>query len=381
MTRRILTRIAAITLLASGTVAFAATPALAAEVDLGLDVRTATDGVVTTAVVTVTNHGTTKPGGMSLTLDTSAIDKSRATVVAPQGCAASDTGFTCAYPALNVPGPGESSVQKVVFWGPTGAAPAGSADLRATVTAAADADETNNSRTVPVAMPPQRRPILQIGEIDRAEDGKFFTDKPIPPGGKSVAFIDVINRGAVSVTGVRSVAKLPEGVRFITAGLDNCELSADKRTATCVWDDNTLIPWLLDETIDGFPSSTRLRLPVEVDKDVPGPAELGGGEWTVSSVATADPELDSSARSTLGTKAPTQNSAAPEPLEHVEFTVPIGAAPTSAEPSDGGASDDPSLPITGPGAATMAGTGAALVGLGVFLLLALRRRRARIEIE
>jgi hypothetical protein len=377
MTVRHLTRIAAAALLAAGVVTGAATPALAAEADFGLGLRSATDGVVTNVVVTISNNGTTRPEKIALTLDTSAIDKSRATIVAPQGCAASEVGFECVYPGgFGMPGPGESVTLNVVFWAPGDAAPGGVGELRATLTVEADVDKAS----VPVVMPALRSPVLRASPLPVTQvESDEYNGKPIPPGGKSVAYVDIYNHGSRSAVGVRTVARLPEGVRFVPDGLDNCDFSADKRTATCEWkgeSDYTLIPLILDETLDGFAAGARVRLPIEVDKGVKGPVKLDGGEWSFAPIATEEPELDAHARETLQMKAPMQDKPAPEPRDHIEFPVVVGAAATGGDSAGGGGdSDEPSLPITGPGSAAVAGTGAACVALGVFLLFAVRRRK------
>lgn len=372
---RDLARTGAAALLAAGAVTCAATPALAAEDDLRLAVHTATDGVITNVVMTVTNHGTTTPKKISLALDTSAIDESRATIITPRSCVASDTGFECGIPdgSGTYPGPGESMTQNVVFWGPGDSAPGAVGDLRVTMTT----DEDTDTASVPVVMPALRSPVLQAYPVTVTQiKSSVYTGRPIPPGGKSIAYVEIYNRGARSAVGVRTVGRLPKGVRFVPDGLDNCEFTPDKRTATCVWAGDreyTLVPQVIDETMDQFESSTRVEIPIVVDKDAKGPAKLTGGEWEFAPIATEEPELDADARQTLVWTAPAQDEPAPKPDDHIKYDVLIGAAATGD--GSGGGSGEPSLPITGPGSAAAAGSGAALVAFGTFLLFALRRRR------
>jgi MYXO-CTERM domain-containing protein len=373
---RNLTRIATAALLAVGAVTCAATPALAAEVDLGLDVRSFTDGVVTSAIMKVTNNGTGMPKAMSLAVDTSAIDKSHTTIIAPQQeCAPTATGFECGVKEgdLGVPQPGQSRTLNIVFWATGDKSPGAVGDLRVTLTVEGDAENAS----VPIVMPALRGPVLQSypQTVTQMTDD-YYNGKAIPPGARGVTYVDIFNRGSRSAVGVRTVGRLPEGVSFVTDGLDNCEFTADKRTATCAWEGNkeyTLIPWIIDDTMDQFPSSTRVQLPFVVDKDVKGPVKLAGGEWEFAPIAVEDPELDTDIRNTLLGNAPTENKAAPKPIDHFGYALLIGAGATGE--GSGGGSDEPSLPITGPGSATVAGTGGALVALGVFLLFAIRRRR------
>ncbi|GAA3956135.1 hypothetical protein [Actinoplanes auranticolor] len=140
-----------------------------------------------------------------------------------------------------------------MFWRPADAAPGNVGELTATVTVDADAEAANNSKSIPVVTSPVRSPVLQVSQetitrvdgfssaatgknpveaLDRAE---VYNGKPIPPGGKGTTLAEISNYGAVTAAGLRTVGKLPAGVRFLTDGLDNCDFSADKRTATCVW--------------------------------------------------------------------------------------------------------------------------------------------------
>jgi len=395
MVLRHLIRIGSAALLAAGAATLTATPALAAEADFGVDLRSITGLGVTVIEATITNHGTTTPDKLTLALDTSAIDQTRVTIIGPDGCPASGAVFECNDLGRNdgLPKPGKSASVRVVFWPSPGAV----GDLTATVTVEADGEAANNSKSIRVVTPPDRGPALHVfaETVSQLEDltsaggvsamgdyAEQYNGKPIPPGGKSKAFGEIYNYGAVTTTSVRTVGKLPEGVRFIPDGLANCEFSADKRTATCVWDDARMGPYIFDPEIDKYDSSYRIVMPIVVDKDAKGPADLTGGEWTVAAIATAEPKLDELARQAAQLNA--ASLARGEKFttdENVDFKVRVGAAATGGGSGEddgggnGGGSDDPGLPITGPATATMLGTGAALVALGAFFGYATRRRK------
>ncbi|RSM68428.1 hypothetical protein DMB66_13115 [Actinoplanes sp. ATCC 53533] len=394
---RHLTRIGSAALLAAGAVTITATPALAAEVDFGVDLRSITGLGVTVVEATITNHGTTTPDKLTLALDTSTIDESRVTIIGPAGCPASGAVLECKDLGKNdgLPKPGKSASVRAVFWRPAGAAPGTVGELTATVTVETDSEAANNSKRIPVVTPTDRSPALNVSAetVSQLEDltssggvsttgdyAEQYNGKPIPPGGKSQAFGEIYNYGAVTTTSVRTVGKLPEGVRFITDGLANCEFSADKRSATCVWDDARMGPFIFDPEIDKNDSSYRIAMPIVVDKDAKGPADLTGGEWTVAAVTTAEPKLDERAREAAQSNAASLARGQEFTTdENVAFAVRVGAAVTGGGSGNGGGtgggSDDPSLPITGPTTATVLGTGAALVALGVFLAYASRRRK------
>jgi len=399
MLMRHLTRIGSAALLAAGAVTLTATPALAAEVDFGVDLRSITGLGVTVIEATITNHGTTTPDKLALALDTAAVDKSRVAIIGPDGCPASGAVFKCDDLGKNggLPKPGKSASVRVVFWRTAGAAPGAVGDLTATVTVETDGEAANNSKSIPVVTPTDRDPALHVyaETVSQLEDlssangastlgdyAEQYSGKPIPPGGKSKAFGEIYNYGAVATTSVRTVGKLPEGVRFIPDGLPNCEFSADKRTATCVWDDIYIGPFIFDPEIDKYDSSERIVMPIVVDKDAKGPADLSGGEWTVTAVKTAEPKVDERARQAAQLNAATLAGGKEFTTdENVDFAVRVGAAVTGGGSGNGngggngGGSDDPGLPITGPATSTVLGAGAALVALGVFLAYATRRRK------
>src|SRR5689334_13764613 len=112
MTFRTFARVGVTGLLAAGSLAFAAVPAFAADVDFGLDIRGTTiaaDASGKLGFVTITNDGTTKPSDVEVIFDIKDLDQTKVKVADPGDCTFTGTIADCALDSLDIPAPGTSA--------------------------------------------------------------------------------------------------------------------------------------------------------------------------------------------------------------------------------------------------------------------------------
>ncbi|GAA0816188.1 hypothetical protein [Spirilliplanes yamanashiensis] len=376
MTFRNLARVGAVGLLATGALAAAATPALAADVDFGLDLTGSTiaaDASGKFAQVGVSNNGTTKPKTVGITFDVSKLDLSKVEVdLGTGGCTFVDEIAECELVAEDIPAPGASSdlwlpLQKKD--GATGAA----GKLTISLTVAGDADKTNNSKTVDVTVGGSGVD-LQIESPDvTVVDNDGFTGKPVEPGAGSALAVYALNQGDRTARGLTVTATLPEKSSFVTDDADE-ECTFSGRTVTCSYDEIELIPADLDETTNKELSSRAFFFPVRVAEDAKGPA-LKGGVSTGVAIETA--ESADVRRKAAAPAAPSKNSreltaAEVQDIDSTDNEDTFSVLVTVAEGGEGGGGG---LPVTGPAALGIGAGGAAVLAAGIAMFLVARRRR------
>jgi hypothetical protein len=384
MTMRNVARASAAGLLAAGALGFAATPALAADVDFGVALKGTTiaagaDGKP--ATLNITNHGTSKPKEVGVRFDASKMDQFK--VVLELGECTVEKGVAdCLLDESAIPGPGETAdldVQLVK----TGAPGADGGVLTITVLVAGDTNKANDSASAKITLeqtahgPDLRVLALDVTAVDQQGE---LTGKAIAPGGSSLAWGYIFNHGDYTAAGLKVQVKLPKDVTFAEEE-GGCEYTADKRSAVCTTDVLKLVPWDLDSSATKKDSALRVYFAVTVSKDAKGPVSLTGGSWTATALKAEDPAVRKSRSGSAELPAFARELTAEE-VAKVEVdatdntdTFAVLVAGPAGGSGGGDGDDDPTLPVTGPVAASLAGAGAAVLALGAFLLVASRRRR------
>ncbi|AVT33307.1 hypothetical protein C6361_32020 [Plantactinospora sp. BC1] len=250
-----------------------------------------------------------------------------------------------------------------------------------TVTAVSetDPDQTNNSAKVEVEVPAIGVDLaVYADDVHQVTEEGEFTDRPVPPGGRTLTFGVVANFGDTIAKGVRVRVALPQYLTFDEVE-PGCEYSAGNRTVTCDYDQITLVPADRDtDDSDDVISAVGIVFPVKVAEDAPGPVVARGGEMFSSALAVED-GVDSASvarsRSTglpegaKGMSAKQVDDA--DPADNTDtFRAHIGAPSGDGTGGGGGG-----LPVTGVQAGLVGGVGAGVVLLGGALFLLARRRR------
>jgi len=383
MTIRNLARVSATGLLAAGVLGLAATPALAAdEVDFGLELKGTTIALEAggkPATVNITNHGTTKPEQVSVLFDASELDGDKVELDLGD-CTVEDGIGDCALDEDSIPGPGETvhtDIPLVLKRGAADDGPASLGKLTITLSVEGDSNKANDSATAEVKIAGSGGDLRVLADdVTKTDAEGQPTGQPLQPGETSWAYAYVFNNGDRATQGIKLDIALPKQVTF-TDEEGGCEYTADKRHATCAAEDYVLQPWSTDEDPQKANSSGTIAFQVTLSADAKGPATLTGGTWTVSALGLVS---DNARRARV---APTK----PEFLQPgcEEDQVEVDESDNSdafavlaagvAGGSGGGGDEGPGLPVTGPVAASMAGAGAVVVGLGVVLFVVSRRRR------
>ena len=385
MTMRNLARVSATGLLAAGVLALAATPALAADVDFGLELKGTTIALEAEgkpATANITNHGTTTPEQVNVRFDATELDSSKVELDLG-ACTVEDGIGDCALDEESIPGPGETTetdIPLVLKPGASDDGPASLGKLTITISVEGDTNQANDSRTVDVKLAGSGGDLRVLAYDVTAVDDEFQpTGKPLQPGETSFAYAYVANHGDRATQGIKVVVALPEGRHLRRRGewlrvqREQAARPPAPRTR------RVLQPWDQDDTGNKENSSASIAFRVTVDEDATGPATLTGGEWTVSALGLVRP----SARMAREVAHDLPEFVKPGCGDH-EDEVEVDATDNSddfavlvAGPTggSGGGEDEPGLPVTGPVAASVAGAGAAVLALGVVLFVASRRRR------
>ncbi len=388
MTMRNVARASVATVLTAGVLGFAATPALAADVDFGVKLKGTTiaaDADGKPATLNLTNYGKSKPAEVGIRFDARELDEFKVNLDLGE-CAVEDGVAECVLDESAIPGPGETAdldVQLVK----TGAAGSDAGVLTITIFVEGDTNKANDTASAKITLeentngPDLRVLALDVTAVD--ENGEL-TGKAIPPGGSSLAWAFIANHGDYTAAGIQVQVKLPKHVTFAEQE-EGCEYTADKRSAVCATDELKLIPWDLDSSETKNESAFSAYFPVTVSKDAKGPVSLTGGSWTATALDAENPrarKARNSAPAALPEFARGLTSAQVTKIEVDASDNTDGFAVLVAGPAGGsgggtgdGDGDGPSLPVTGPVAMTVAGAGVAVLAVGAFLLIATRRRR------
>lgn len=385
MTVRNLARISATSLLAVGALGFAATPALAADVDFGVKAVGSTIAANASgkfAKITISNNGTTKPDAVDIKFDASKLDMSKV-AVADLGECTFDKGIAfCALNADSVPAPGGSTdlgipLKKVA--GATGSA----GKLTIEVGAKGDTNKANDKATVDVTVGESGADLGVIAEDVSTPDADGNpTGKPVQPGEIGSLYTAYVNQGDMIADGLKIEIKLPKQTAFAQE-IEGCEISADKRTFTCEVPGVPLIPADEDKNQeDDQISEFGFSLPVLVSADAKGPVSLKPGSVTATALEqkafsaarksrAAAPKLPKGLAPLMAPKAEVDA----DPSDNTDDFVVLVAGPAAAGGGEGGQGGGGGLPVTGPAAFALGGGGLAAVGLGLAMFFVARRRK------
>jgi hypothetical protein len=381
MTFRYLARASAAGLLAAGALAVAATPALAADVDFGLELKGSTIALGVgekPATVNFANLGTSKPDEVRVLFD--ATDLKPSIGVDLGSCQFEDGIADCVIDKSAIPGPGETADLPVPLVVEDGSERGNQGKLTITVVVEGDTNKANDSRTVDVVLSEESGVDLRVlaPDVTAVDNLGNPTGKPLQPGERSTVFGYIANHGDVATNSLKITVKLPKDVTFVeNAG--GCEYNAAATEVTCLGGGFTLEPW--DQVEDKNAASFVVPLEVKLSEQAKGPAAIAGGTWRVvgSNVyplpsaqrkAKQDRELPAFGRPVTDTEIFDNDV---DPTDNTDgFSVLVAGAAGGA---GGGAGDDGGLPVTGPVAASVAGAGAAALAVGAFLFISARRRR------
>jgi hypothetical protein len=385
MTFRHLARASAIGLLATGALAVAATPALAADVDFGLDLKGSTLALGVgekPATVSFANLGTTTPKEVRVQFD--ATDLKPSIGIDLGDCTFEDGIAECILDQAAIPAPGTTADLDVPLIVEDESATGSQGKLKITVSVDGDTNKANDSKTVDVVLSEKAGADLRVIALDVSQlsaQGQF-TGKAIPPGGTSAAVAYIANHGDLAATGLKVAVKLPKDVTFVSKE-EGCDYSANMQSVTCSSDEVYLFPWELDSSDNKEFSSFEVPFEVKVSEDAKGPVSLTDGSWTVAALGSEQIPTAKQRAKAPAAKLPAigQKLTAAEVAEFdVDasdntdgFSVLVAGPDGGAGGGDG--DDDGGLPVTGPVAASVAGAGAAALAVGAFLFISARRRR------
>jgi hypothetical protein len=380
-----LTRTGAAALLTAGALVMTGAPALAAapEIDfsVGLTGTTiAADASGKFGGLSVLNLGTKAADKAVLTFDTADLDMSKVDLDLGDCLLDGDLVICDLVGAEYLPRPGATLDYDIPLTRQAGASGA-AGELSVKITVEGDAVAGNDSATAKVAVGGSGVDLVVVAEDVYAidEDGNL-TDKPVAAGDVSAVVGHVLNQGDKTAKGLKVSVELPELVTF-GEKLDGCEYGADNRTATCGFDDVSLIPADLD-TEDYLLSGADVYFIVKVDETATGPV-LKDGLFTVAALgsASADPAAVKAARKAKPVRNATVRALAVADAPDVddsdnsdEFAVFVAADADGGTGGDDGG-EGGGLPVTGPQAAVVGGGGLAVAVAGALLFLSARRRR------
>jgi uncharacterized repeat protein (TIGR01451 family) len=264
--------------------------------------------------------------------------------------------------------PRRSTTFTTTFEAVDGAAPGPAGKLRAMVLYDMGGRDPGETTEFPLTIKGSPGPDLFAYAADVPPTGT------LKPGQTAPLLSAFANQGNVPATDITLTATLPAGAHFVAGqpGFEPCEFA--ERTVTCTFGDEVLT------SSDGLiPISFPVRLNVDAKRGV----SLKGGKVEVT--GTPVTPVDQGAARKTAPSFPTGIAVAADVLDDVDlkdnddrFTVVV-AKPGQDDPvvgAGGGNGDDATtLPITGPAAIPVAGTGAALTAVGVLLLVTTRQRR------
>jgi hypothetical protein len=292
-------------------------------------------------------------------------------------CDQFDDEIRCGLQDEFIPGPGATVDLDLPFVrkdGATGAA----GSLTVTLEVAGDTNPKNDTVSADVSVGGSGVDLTVVAEdVYAIDDAGKVTDEPLAPGEVSALVGHVLNQGDMTAAGVKIAVKLPEHAAFAEE-LEGCTYGADRRTATCSYDDLDLIPADLDGSGEFLVSGKDFFLMVRVDDDAPAGAVLKDGLFTAKA-------LDSVPADAASVKA-LRKKPAKLPANVRALTVSAVSDVDDSDNSDefavfvapeesGGSGGGGGLPVTGPQAAVLGGGGLAVAVAGALLFLSARRRR------
>ncbi|MGC4805062.1 hypothetical protein [Micromonospora sp. DT233] len=227
--------------------------------------------------------------------------------------------------------------------------------------------------------------VKQSARVDA--DGRLELSGALHPGGTGAVRYRVVNQGRKAVGGIKATLRLPEGAQF-TRPPKECAVGTDQRSAVCTYDKLPLVPVGQDtDPDDGTYSAVEFHHLVTVPAATKAPVTLAGGTVQVEGLTGSADARSAAERAELPANVIAVRAADVDADDNQDgYAVVVAAPADGGDGGDNGDGDDGNgggsgggggggLPITGPAAGLIAGTGLALVaGGGIMLLLARRRR-------
>jgi hypothetical protein len=391
MTIRNLVRASATGLLAAGALAVAATPALAADVDFGLELKGTTIALGANekpATVSFTNLGTSKPKEVVVLFD--ATDLKPSVGVDLGECTFEEGVAACTIDEAAIPAPGETSDLDVPLVVKDSSSRGNQGKLSIAVVVEGDTNEANNSKTVDVVLSEEAGVDLRVlaFDVSALDAGGNLTGKGVEPGKHSAAYGYLANHGDLPAANLKVTVTLPKDVTFASKD-EGCTYTADNRTATCSAGDYVLQAWDQDTSETKENSAFSTEFEVVVSPDAKGPVSLTGGTWTAEATPVAPTQRKRASGAPIS-EAEFAGELTKEQVAQVDvdasdntdgfniLVAGVAGGGTGAGAGGGagdGDNDGPTLPVTGPVAAGAAGAGALVLAAGAFLFLSARRRR------
>ncbi|MGK5673644.1 hypothetical protein ACSNOB_12490 [Micromonospora sp. URMC 106] len=206
--------------------------------------------------------------------------------------------------------------------------------------------------------------------------GRLEPTGTLQPGETGALRYRIVNQGRKAVGGVKVTLRLPEAVEF-TRPPKECAVADDGRSAVCTYDTLALVPVGQDtDPTDGSHSAVELHDLVTVAASSKAPVTLAGGTVQVEGLAERTDARSGLKRTELPANAVAVPAADVDDSDNRDgFAVLVAARGSAGGDDGGGGGGGGELPITGPRAGLVAGTGLALVAGGAIVLLLARRRR------
>ncbi|HET6213974.1 MAG TPA: hypothetical protein VFE14_14010, partial [Micromonosporaceae bacterium] len=236
--------------------------------------------------VSLVNHGPSAASGILVTLDVSALDKTKVTVD-ETGCDPEAGGkILCGIEGDVIANGADVDwfFPLVKATGATGAAGKVTATIEAETT---DPNPANNTVTVDVSVGGSGADLSVVAPDVYQWDAtnKEYTNKPVVPGGTSRVLVFVENDGDQTATGIKLTITLPAHVTFTETEPD-CTHKVGDSTTTCEYADAELIPADQDKDPAAAPYSWGgFWWSVKVADDVASPSTLTGGTATADAMA------------------------------------------------------------------------------------------------
>ncbi|MER7334012.1 MULTISPECIES: hypothetical protein [unclassified Micromonospora] len=210
-------------------------------------------------------------------------------------------------------------------------------------------------------------------------DGRPEPTGTLNPGETGAVRYRVVNQGRRAVSGVKVTLHLPKGARF-TRPPEECAVGDDERSAVCTYDTLALVPAGEDtDPNDRIYSAVEMHNLVTASAAIKAPATLEGGTVQVEGLAERTDARSGPERAELPANAVAVPAVDVDDSDNEDgFAVVVAASGSGGNGGDDGGSGggDGGLPVTGPRAGLIVGTGLATVAGGGILVLLARRRRA-----
>jgi hypothetical protein len=238
-------------------------------------------------------------------------------------------------------------------------------------TATADVAIGGNGGDLFVWAPDQpRKADGTVGRMKRGQDGDLW--------------IVAGNQGDKTVHGVKVTTKLVKGATF-PAESEDCTVSEDRRTSTCTYPNLSLIPLDTDtDDNDDNWSTVMLEPVVHIAKDAQSPKGWGDLPYntvTVEALATVQGRRATALKPTVlpdGVHGVARAALDVDSSDNRDdFTIMLDGFLPEDEDGAGGTDGGQGggLPVTGANVGLLGGVGSAVIGAGVLLMVAVRRRR------